>query len=64
MNSFQHEDSKIEVLDSGTSVIFSNTVDRAQTSSARKMNDIFDAVKDDDYDVGPFLFLKVQSKNS
>ncbi|VDO43100.1 unnamed protein product, partial [Onchocerca flexuosa] len=42
----EHEDSKIEVLDSGMSVIFSNK-DRAQTGNARKVDDIFDAVKDD-----------------
>ncbi|EJD73905.1 hypothetical protein LOAG_18707 [Loa loa] len=46
----EHEDSKIEVLDSGMSVIFNNTVDGSQTNSTRKMDDIFDAVKDDDYD--------------
>ncbi|KAL3986008.1 hypothetical protein ACH3XW_41010 [Acanthocheilonema viteae] len=43
----EHEDSKIEILDSGTSVIFSNMVDRIQT----------DAVKDDDYDDGERLHI-------
>ncbi|KAM3716404.1 Protein sumv-2 [Dirofilaria immitis] len=53
----EHEDSKIEVLDSGMSMIFSNVVDRTETGNAGKMDDIFDAVKDDDYDDGERLHI-------
>uniref|UniRef100_A0AAF5PT77 Bm4368 n=2 Tax=Wuchereria bancrofti TaxID=6293 RepID=A0AAF5PT77_WUCBA len=51
----EHDDSKIEILDSGTSMIFNNT-DQAQTSGARKMDNIFDTVKDD-YDDGERLHI-------
>ncbi|VDK70482.1 unnamed protein product [Litomosoides sigmodontis] len=43
----EHENSKIEVLDSGTSAIFSKMVDRTRT----------DTVKDDDYDDGDRLHI-------
>ncbi|VDN90986.1 unnamed protein product [Brugia pahangi] len=51
----EHDDSKIEVLDSGMSMIFNNA-NQAQTSGARKMDNIFDTEKDD-YDDGERLHI-------
>lgn len=56
MDLFQDEDSKMEILDSGISAVFSNKSDQAQNRTIKKMNDIFDVVKDDDYDVCFSLF--------
>uniref|UniRef100_A0A915PQM1 Bm4368 n=1 Tax=Setaria digitata TaxID=48799 RepID=A0A915PQM1_9BILA len=53
----EHEDSKVEILDSGMSAVFSGTAIRVQADNSRKMDNIFNVVKEDDYDDGERLHI-------